>query len=72
MPGPFDNDYLKMIPANKKLDPAWVRSLYERGHKQTYTNEDLKYIGMPVGGIGAGHVKMAWLAGKTAPMVKPF
>jgi len=56
MAGPFDNDYLRMIPADKKLDPAWVRSLYERGHKQTYTSDDLKYIGMPVGGIGAGHV----------------
>jgi hypothetical protein len=40
--GPFDNDYLKLIPADKKLDPAWIRSLYERGQKQTYTNEGLK------------------------------
>jgi len=54
--GPFDNEYLKIIPADKKLVPAWVRSLLERGQKQTYTNEELKYIGMPVGGIGAGHV----------------
>jgi non-lysosomal glucosylceramidase len=54
--GPFDNEYLKIIPTNKKLDPTWVRSLFERGQKQTYSNEELKYIGMPVGGIGAGHV----------------
>jgi len=54
--GTFDNEYLKIIPTDKKLDPAWVRSLFERGQKQTYTNEELKYIGMPVGGIGAGHV----------------
>jgi non-lysosomal glucosylceramidase len=56
MAGPFDNDYLRMIPADKKLDPAWVRSLYTRGRKQTYANDDLNFIGMPVGGIGAGHV----------------
>ena len=54
--GPFDNEYLKIIPTDKKLDPDWVRSLFERGQKQTYSNEELKYIGMPVGGIGAGHV----------------
>jgi len=54
--GPFDNDYLKFIPTDKKLDPSWVRALYERGKKQTYSNEELKYIGMPIGGIGAGHM----------------
>ena len=54
--GPFDNEYLKIIPTDKKLDPDWVRSLFERGQKQTYSNDELKYIGMPVGGIGAGHV----------------
>ena len=29
--GPFDNEYLKIIPTDKKLDPDWVRSLFERG-----------------------------------------
>jgi len=58
MAGPFPggNKYLEVIPQDKRLDPAWVRSLYERGEKQTYTGEDLKFIGMPVGGIGSGHV----------------
>lgn len=57
MAGPFDeNEYRKLIPADKKLLPDWVRSLYARGEKQTYRNEELKYIGMPVGGIGAGLV----------------
>ena len=56
MAGPFDNEYLDIIPKDKKLDPAWVRTLYARATKQTYTNKDLTYIGMPVGGIGAGHV----------------
>jgi uncharacterized protein (DUF608 family) len=54
--GPFDNDYLKFIPTDKKLDPAWIRSLYDRGRKQVYAQGALPYIGMPVGGIGAGHV----------------
>ena len=51
-----DNDYRKAIPADKKLDPAWVRSLYERGQKQTYTTGESTFIGMPVGGIGCGMV----------------
>jgi uncharacterized protein (DUF608 family) len=58
MAGPFPegNKYLEVIPQDKRLDPAWVESLFERGQKQTYTGDDLRYIGMPVGGIGAGCV----------------
>jgi len=58
MAGPFEdtNEYLKLIPVDKRLDPAWVRSLTERGEPTVYTGDDLKFIGMPVGGIGAGHV----------------
>ncbi len=58
MAGPFPggNKYLEVIPEDKRLDPAWVRSLYERGEKQTYTGDSLRFIGMPVGGIGAGCV----------------
>ena len=59
--GPFDeNDYLKYIPADKKLDHAWVKSLFERGKKGTYTDpEALKHIGMPVGGLFAGTVYLS-------------
>ncbi|SIO49227.1 GH116 family glycosyl-hydrolase [Chitinophaga niabensis] len=44
------------IPVSKNLDPTWVRSLYQRGKATTYTKSrgELKYIGMPVGGIGCG------------------
>ena len=58
MAGPFEpNEYLQAIPTDKKLDPAWVRALYARGDKQTYSNvESLKHIGMPVGGLFAGTV----------------
>ena len=42
----------------KKLDPAWVKSLYERGSVTTYlkSRNELQYIGMPVGGINCGTV----------------
>lgn len=61
MAGPFEeNEYLKTIPADKKLDPAWVRSLFERGAKQTYSDPAaLDHIGMPVGGFFAGTVYLA-------------
>lgn len=46
------------IPADKKLDPKWIKSLYERGTVTTYhkTKNELQYIGMPVGGITCGTV----------------
>jgi uncharacterized protein (DUF608 family) len=46
------------IPVDKNLDPAWVKSLYERGVSTVYakSRNELRYIGMPVGGINAGGV----------------
>jgi uncharacterized protein (DUF608 family) len=46
------------IPADKTLDPAWVRSLFLRGELAEYTatKGELAYIGMPVGGICTGQV----------------
>jgi len=43
---------------NKKLDPAWVKSLSQRGNVTTYlkSKNELEYIGMPVGGIMCGMV----------------
>jgi non-lysosomal glucosylceramidase len=58
--GPFTKeDFLHAhFPPDKKLDPAWVESLYERGNVTTYkkTKNELRYIGMPVGGICSGGV----------------
>ncbi len=52
-----DNPYLRLIPADKGLDPTWVQSLFERGEKQTYESDAAKqHIGMPVGGLLAGTV----------------
>ncbi|WP_298707226.1 GH116 family glycosyl-hydrolase [Chitinophaga sp.] len=46
------------IPADKQLDPAWVRSLYQRTMPTTYTKtkNELRYIGMPAGGLHTGTV----------------
>ena len=47
-----------MIPADKKLSAEWIRSLYERGTAEVFTSEknQLKHIGMPVGGIACGQL----------------
>ena len=52
--GPGSNE--KLIPAEKKLDPAWVQALYARGEKEVFQGKDLDTIGMPCGGIGAGQL----------------
>ncbi|WP_316814507.1 GH116 family glycosyl-hydrolase [Pedobacter nyackensis] len=46
------------IPADKAIDPKWLSSLYDRGEKTTYrkSKNELKYLGMPVGGLQAGTV----------------
>jgi uncharacterized protein (DUF608 family) len=55
--GPFvASDFVGLVPVDKKLSPAWIKSLFERGNPQVYKGEELKYIGMPVGGICAGQV----------------
>jgi len=60
MAGPFqagDIDPAHPIPRDKKLDAAWVKSLYDRGQPTTYRGwDELRCIGMPVGGIAAGTV----------------
>lgn len=49
---------LHNIAENKAVDPAWARSLYRRGEVTTYlkSRNELKYIGMPAGGLHAGTV----------------
>ncbi len=57
MAGPFEaSEFEKLVPADKKLNPAWVRSLFERGSKTVYRGESLAKIGMPIGGICAGQL----------------
>ncbi|MCX2453824.1 GH116 family glycosyl hydrolase [Pedobacter sp. PLR] len=55
----FAMDYpVHNIPVDKNLDPKWVSSLYNRGKETAYykSKNELKYIGMPVGGLHAGTV----------------
>ncbi|HOD84040.1 MAG: hypothetical protein BWX88_03603 [Planctomycetes bacterium ADurb.Bin126] len=47
------------VPADKKLKDVWVRALFERGRRQVYAGEDLRMIGMPVGGITTGQVYLS-------------
>ena len=57
MAGPFaPGEFEKLVPADKKLDPEWVKSLFARGTPEVFRDKDLKFIGMPVGGICAGQV----------------
>ncbi len=57
MAGPFtESEFEDLVPVDKKLSAAWVKSLFERGKPQVYKGEELKYIGMPVGGLCAGQM----------------
>ncbi|MCX6906924.1 MAG: glucosylceramidase, partial [Verrucomicrobia bacterium] len=57
MAGPFTRaDFEKLVPADKKLRPDWVRSLTARGEREVYRGADLEKIGMPIGGICAGQL----------------
>lgn len=55
--GPFsEKDFESLVPRDKKLIAAWLRSLTERGHATAYTRNDLRFIGMPVGGLCSGQL----------------
>lgn len=60
MAGPFTGaDFEKLVPADKKLSAAWLRSLVERGKPEWSSGSDLNHIGMPVGGICCGQVYLS-------------
>jgi len=59
MAGPFTRaDFERLVPADKKLSPAWVASLFARGTPTVYTKsrDELRFIGLPVGGLCAGQL----------------
>lgn len=61
MAGPFTRpDFEKLVPADKRLDPAWVKSLTERGAPAVFRDPiELNHIGMPVGGICCGQLYLS-------------
>jgi len=55
--GPFTReDFDHLVPADKKLSPDWIKSLFERGTPQVLSGSELQFAGMPVGGIGTGQL----------------
>jgi len=55
MAGPFvREDFKRIIPFDKKLRKDWLASLTARGSRETYSGTDLRFIGMPVGGLFCG------------------
>jgi len=52
--GPFRWQDGFPIPADKRLDPAWSRALFARGEPEVWSGDELRYVGMPVGGLFAG------------------
>jgi non-lysosomal glucosylceramidase len=57
MAGPFTReDFDRLVPADKKLQPDWVQSLTDRGQPAVYRDGDLEKIGMPIGGLFAGQL----------------
>ena len=49
----------KLVPAQKRLDPAWVRGLTARGTRRAYRGDELKHIGLPIGGVCAGQLYLS-------------
>jgi len=47
------------VPLDKKLNPDWVRALTAKGERTWYAGEELRTIGMPVGGVCAGQVYLS-------------
>lgn len=57
MAGPFTRgDFNRLVPADKHLNPEWIKSLTERGERSRYRGAELSLIGMPIGGICSGQV----------------
>lgn len=45
-----------LIPADKGLTPEWLAALTARGQPAVLRGGELRYVGMPIGGIGTGQL----------------
>ena len=55
--GPFEGkDFEALVPSDKKLSPDWIRGLTERREPEVYRDNELNWVGMPVGGIACGQL----------------
>ncbi len=52
----LQNGFEKLVPADKNLNPKWVKSLFERGEREAYYWGESEKIGMPIGGICSGQL----------------
>ncbi|HUV13295.1 MAG TPA: GH116 family glycosyl-hydrolase, partial [Acidobacteriota bacterium] len=50
------SDFESLIPADRKLSPDWIKALYETGEPEVFSGDALRFIGMPIGGIGCGQL----------------
>jgi uncharacterized protein (DUF608 family) len=77
MAGPFAaDDFAGLVPADKRLAPAWRASLTARGAPEVWRGDELRFLGMPVGGIGCGQLYLAgdgrlWFWDIFRPQPKP-
>ena len=49
-------DYQGIVPLEKDIPESWLEDLKVRGEKASFRGDELTYVGMPIGGIAAGHV----------------
>lgn len=57
MAGPFERkDFDRLVPSDKRLTPEWIKSLFDRGEPTVLRGGELKYVGMPIGGLCAGQL----------------
>jgi uncharacterized protein (DUF608 family) len=56
--GPFHRQRSSdhFVPVEKQLTSEWVEALFARGQSTWYSGDELRTIGMPVGGVCAGQV----------------
>lgn len=52
-------EFTRLVPPDKTLGEEWLRSLSARGEPEVYCGDELRHIGMPVGGICAGQLYLS-------------